>query len=218
MEPIARTGARTTPLDPRFANHLAHLGAGQPSRAPATRVLVTSRRGVRTSVVVVGGESMAALNSAIVTFEAEGDSAVDGPEPPTLEELARYGAVMLDDGGILPKGMTLGTRAVRVRILRRNILRAHATRKTLMVRKGNLGRWLTGLYRQLGVARDSLRVAILGRADPGRIRVLTESVRQLEGRVSFMEREMKDVTTQIGVISSQIETMSAELHTFGEAV
>ena len=212
---LARVGARTTPLDPRFA---PRIGAGLPGRAAATRVLVTSRRGGGGAVAIEAGASMGALNEAIVAFESVA-------APPTTDEGGRplvdpglYHPTILPDGTVLPPGMTIGHRTMQVRYLKRMLKTLVAKRGKLLLAHGRLYRVFVGLSLALTGARDSLRIAILNRAEPGRIQWLMGRVAQLEGQVSKLMREMSDIMTLVGTITVQIDEMTAELLTFGETI
>ena len=215
---IARVGARTTPLDPRFA--AAATGAALPARAPATRILVRSRRGA--PVIIEAGASISAFNEAIAAFESGGSTGGAGePEelfPGMPLEPGRYRPTILEDGTVLPAGMTIGFRTMRVRYLKRTLKAATAERGKLMLSHGRMARTMVSLNLVLNTARSNLRQAIYDRADPGRINKLMQKVGEVEGQVSKLERDMHAVLTQVGALTTLIDDMTAELLTFGEAI
>lgn len=224
MEAIARVGARTTPLDPRFG---LHGPGGMPGRAPATRMLTPTvvRRTVQRANIAPGA-GIAAFTEAIAGFEAEGVAIAEGggaagvgeatgPDP---ADVARNHPTILPDGTILPAGMTMGHRAMRVRYLKRRLKTMTATRAKLLSKLELMGRWLVGLYMALGGLKDSLRIALLNRAGPGRIHFLTSKIQGLEAQIGKMERDMRDIRVEVGVLTVQIDDMTAELLTFGESI
>lgn len=253
MEPITRTGARTTPLDPRYADHLARLGAPrpgvappQPQRAPATRTLVTVRRGARSVVTLDGNANLTAMNEMITAFEAGAeleDPARIEPASGRIRRTTRLGAEVAGEEGedlpvlLLPgmpgydparvnprlKGiasarMTPAQRKYRITTLIRSLKLMNAERSRLLVTVGRMARTLVQTKFALMSARDNLRLAIQNRLDPGRIAKLTENVRSLESAVAKIERDMADIGQQITQLGIKIDDVMGELLSLGVEV
>lgn len=226
---IASVGSRgTTPLDPRFA---FRGPGGVPGRAPATKLLTPTvvRKTVQRANIAPGAGIMA-FTEAIEAFESEGGSvgaigegggaadAADPTRPVDPEFIARNHPTTLPDGTILPAGMTLGHRAMRVRFLKRSLKVKVAHRAKLLNKLELMGRWLVGMQMALGGLKDALRIAFLNHAEPGRIQYLQNKIQGLEAQIGKIQRDMKDIQVEVGVLTTSINDMTAELLTYGESI